>query len=252
MAALKRHSGPTLVVGILLAAALWAVVPPLFVDEAQAASPTLTEISDKLDVLLQDQVTLLTSNADQSADDARVPRSWIGLPSAATDRYEIVLPVDFGEPVGVQGVGVLDHRTGLIWARTPENSNFTWNQGVATATARANGGATGWRLPTIAEFASIMVDTNDDNVADEIDPDFPVGPGNPQGSFWTKEQHGRLVPNYTAGSTTSLVPHAVVFSWTNGSGNVTLSDDAVESYSDSGGTFHSAPERRLWLVIGPE
>jgi hypothetical protein len=57
----------------------------------------------------------------------------------------------------------LDGETGLIWEVSPSTSNFTFREATTICLTRVVGGRQGFRLPTAAEFSSI-VDTTQDNL----------------------------------------------------------------------------------------
>ena len=51
---------------------------------------------------------------------------------------------------------VLDYETGLVWERTPNKELFNWYSAVAACAHRKTGGRMGWRLPSVAEFTSLL------------------------------------------------------------------------------------------------
>lgn len=51
---------------------------------------------------------------------------------------------------------VLDHKTGLIWERTPTSNGMTWQAAVNYAGEKIVGGTDGWRLPKLEELASLI------------------------------------------------------------------------------------------------
>jgi hypothetical protein len=50
---------------------------------------------------------------------------------------------------------VRDNNTGLVWERSPVALSFTW-RGRANCINKKVGGQSGWRLPAIAELASLI------------------------------------------------------------------------------------------------
>jgi hypothetical protein len=70
---------------------------------------------------------------------------------------------------------VLDRETGLVWERSPSASRMTWFLATGACEPLSNGGRLGWRLPTIQELASLLVDPGV-----PVNPDFP-GPTLPAG-----------------------------------------------------------------------
>jgi hypothetical protein len=73
-----------------------------------------------------------------------ITQTWSGaLP--ASRRFTLVL----------NGEGVLDNETGLVWQRSLPASTFTWPSIFATCYNATIGGKRGWRVPTIVEFMSL-------------------------------------------------------------------------------------------------
>lgn len=50
---------------------------------------------------------------------------------------------------------VLDKNTGLVWEQAPDGSSFDWNQARFHCVNKNVGGTRGWRLPAVAELASL-------------------------------------------------------------------------------------------------
>ena len=209
MAIIRKHPRwSTFVAAALVIAALWAVLPAPFVREAEAASPTLKALIEKVDALKAamdaDHALLTDLNTDHRDDDARVPRSWVGLPAGVTQRFELVLPVGNAQPDNSHFQAVLDHRTGLIWQRVPNKGFLAIHSLAQNAAAKAaTGRVGGWRIPSIAEFASIAEDSNQDGELDRVHSDFPWGSGDrPHGEFWTSDPAyvGRLGYSSRGGS----------------------------------------------------
>jgi hypothetical protein len=51
---------------------------------------------------------------------------------------------------------VLDRNTGLVWEKSPHTATATWLSARHTCINRNIGGQKGWRLPAIAELASLI------------------------------------------------------------------------------------------------
>lgn len=67
------------------------------------------------------------------------------LPNA--ERFKLVL----------DGEGVLDKETGLIWERSPNNATpMKWNEAIIYCYQKSIGNRKGWRLPTVEELASLV------------------------------------------------------------------------------------------------
>ena len=82
-----------------------------------------------------------------------IPPTWSQkLPAA--QRFVLVL----------DGAGVLDKETGLVWEKSPDTTQRTWAPAVSYCYNKVVGGRKGWRLPTVAELAS-LVDTTQSNPA---------------------------------------------------------------------------------------
>ena len=68
----------------------------------------------------------------------------IVIPAMASDRY-----VDNGDGT------VTDTKTGLMWAATDNGEPINWNDARSYCQNYSGGGHTDWRLPTLAELASL-------------------------------------------------------------------------------------------------
>jgi len=69
--------------------------------------------------------------------------------------------------------GVLDHETGLVWQRDLGNwnGNLSWEQAMSACFNFRGGDRMGWRLPTLAEGASLL----DPNVNGPSESSLPPG-----------------------------------------------------------------------------
>lgn len=54
------------------------------------------------------------------------------------------------------GEAVLDRETGLVWERSPSPFGATWVDARFVCTRKAIGNRRGWRLPALAELASLL------------------------------------------------------------------------------------------------
>ncbi|MFO0855715.1 MAG: DUF1566 domain-containing protein [Planctomycetia bacterium] len=56
----------------------------------------------------------------------------------------------------LDGEGVLDKETGLVWEKSPDTTRRTWTNAIYYAYDKNVGGRKGWRLPTVEELASLV------------------------------------------------------------------------------------------------
>ncbi|MCP5004688.1 MAG: DUF1566 domain-containing protein [Planctomycetes bacterium] len=74
-----------------------------------------------------------------------IPPTWSQkLP--ASERFELVL----------DGEGVLDKETGLVWERAPSTAMYTWTDAIAYCITRTSGGRRGWHLPKVEQLNSLF------------------------------------------------------------------------------------------------
>jgi len=88
--------------------------------------------------------------------------SWGKKITDASKRFETVL----------DGAGVLDKETGLVWEQSPDTTGRTWANAIAYAYNKNVGGRKGWRLPTVEELASLVDTTVDTH---HSSPSLPSG-----------------------------------------------------------------------------
>ena len=167
---------------------------------AQAAPPNpLTVIIDKLDQIL----AALTGAAGQNNHTLR----WdTHNPSAS--RFTTAFPG-----------AVLDKNTGLVWEQAPGTGAYSWFGATSYCVNKAvpaSGGTRGWRLPSVAELASL------------IDPSLPA-PFVPASVFT-----GVQSANYWSATLSANDP---TFAW-----NVNFSNGNV--HNDGHGSDHA------WCVRG--
>jgi hypothetical protein len=107
--------------------------------------------------------------------------SWDNQIQRAGMRFKVL--TEFG------GAAVLDKETQLVWERSPSASFHTWFDARTACLNLTVGGRKGWRLPAIAELASL------------VDPSVPypgptLFPGHPflnfeLGAFWSASTDAR-------------------------------------------------------------
>ncbi len=123
------------------------------------------------------QTNLATCQATvaQCNNQTTIPPSWYQkLACDSKDncsRFEVVL----------DGAGVLDHETGLVWEKSPEIIEMLWSDASSYCYNKVLGGRKGWRLPTIEELLT-LVDPSTAN------PSLPSGhpfSGNADFNFWS-------------------------------------------------------------------
>jgi hypothetical protein len=81
-----------------------------------------------------------------------------GVPLAAADRFTLVL----------EGAGVKDSQTGLVWEREPDREYDVWTRSIERCATKTVGGKTGWRAPSVEELKT-LIDTS------QRDPALPSG-----------------------------------------------------------------------------
>ncbi len=82
----------------------------------------------------------------------------MGLAEQGGGRFTLVL----------NGAGVKDNQTGLIWEQEPDREHDVWSRSVARCTIKEVGGRKGWRAPSVEELKT-LIDTS------QHDPALPAG-----------------------------------------------------------------------------
>lgn len=121
------------------------------------------------------------ANAVPSPDKSLfIPPAWSSILSPAV-RFVLALDDE----------AVLDKETGIVWEKSPVETQMTWYQAVEYCTKKELGGRLGWRLPTVEELAS-LVDPS------QSDPSLPAGNPfvNVQDYYYTMTTHASLFTNY--------------------------------------------------------
>jgi Protein of unknown function (DUF1566) len=119
-----------------------------------------------------------------------VTRNWFtALPA---DQRFVVLP-------SFRNLAARDNITGLVWEKVPSQAFGQWENARAVCINKAVGGQKGWRLPSIAELASL--------IDPSVSPTFPtLPPGHPFENF------DPITPFYWSAST-SMDPQVAPGGW---------------------------------------
>ncbi len=139
-----------------------------------SGNPKILEILKEHDIEIQEnQLAIISEILENEEIDARrfetirdilkkIPEGECGnawskkIP--ALQRFKVVL----------DGKGVLDLETCLVWERSPSDETMEWNSAIFRCFRREVAGRRGWRLPTIEELTSLI-----DTVI--ISPALPTG-----------------------------------------------------------------------------
>jgi hypothetical protein len=84
----------------------------------------------------------------------QIPPTWsqkLQCDTTACPRFEIVM----------DGAAVLDKETGLVWEKSAWRTTPQWSTAISMCSGLELGGRKGWRLPTVAELASLVDPTQD-------------------------------------------------------------------------------------------
>ncbi len=129
-------------------------------------------------------------------------------PEQALPRFSLVL----------DGAGVQDNQTGLIWEQEPDRIHDVWSASVERCLTKDVGGQKGWRAPSMDELKT-LIDTS------QHDPALPAG--HPFSNikseiYWTATPH----------------PTDDIVAW------------QVSFFSGEPVTDQKSGTRRLWCVLG--
>jgi len=105
------------------------------------------------------------------------------------------------------GDAVLDRETGLVWARAPLSNAFTRLNAAEFCRVQATGRRGGWRLPTIAELASLF--DPESSSLDGLPAGHPfLGVGSRAELFWSSSPYRETGTDH-AGAGTVIVAGVV-------------------------------------------
>lgn len=105
----------------------------------------------------------------------KLPPTWSKL-LPVNQRFEVVL----------NGAGVLDKETGLVWQQSLWTSIWTWDAARAQCNSVEIGGRLGWHLPTVEQLTSLIDRTSDSGKM------VPVG--NPFGTVYGRHPYWTVSP----------------------------------------------------------
>lgn len=155
---------------------------------------------------------------------SNIPPAWSKILQCDTNacpRFELVMG----------GAAVLDHETGLVWEKSPDNRRRIWIVASQLCYQKELGGRKGWRLPTVEELSSLIDPA-------QIDPALP--PGHPFDNVQTRRDiFGSYELDYYWTTTTEAGTQVgnIGNAWYVGFYNGTVGSD-IKNYND----------RLLWCV----
>jgi len=167
-------------------------------------------------IVLSEGLVVMSPNAGAA------PPNKSGNSGTSTQNWDENLPSSsrFTVLPSFNNQAVRDNNTGLVWEQTPDTNTRPWANTTDYCLNKTIGGARGWRLPSVAELASL------------IDPSLTVPPFVPTSIF-----SGIQSPDYW--SATSVADNTLAIAWT------------VNFFNgDVGFSSKSAPSH-AWCVRGP-
>jgi hypothetical protein len=118
----------------------------------------------------------------------------------------------------LEGAGVKDNQTGLIWEQEPDRIHDVWSASVARCPTKEVGGQKGWRAPSVGELKT-LIDPS------QHDPALP--PGHPFSNI-KSEIYWTATPD----------PKDDIVAW------------QVSFFSGEPVTDQKSGTRRMWCVLG--
>ncbi len=118
----------------------------------------------------------------------------------------------------LNGAGIKDNQTGLIWEQEPDREHDVWSRSVARCATKDVGGHTSWRAPSVDELKT-LIDPS------QHDPSLPAG--HPFSNikseiYWTATPH----------------PTDDIVAW------------QISFFSGEPVTDQKSGTRRMWCVLG--
>jgi hypothetical protein len=110
-------------------------------------------MTNKLSSGILSLITLVPVPAPASAGS---PPSWDKVIKKGSSRFKVLKQFS--------NEAVLDKETGLVWERSPDATERSWNGSLRYCFGKQVGGRMGWRTPGIEELAS-LIDTTQSNPA---------------------------------------------------------------------------------------
>ncbi len=126
------------------------------------AGPVFSEMTLNDNVNIEGALSLDGENSGLNFAD------WRRQTTAASPPWYQVLPGNQRFELVMNNEAVLDRETGLVWERDTSNDWYTWYEALDHCYSAYIGGRGGWRLPTIAELATLIDET-------QTDPVLPAG-----------------------------------------------------------------------------
>jgi hypothetical protein len=119
-----------------------------------------------------------------------------GWDNALPEAHRFVILKDF------KGAAVLDRNTGLVWEKAPDVTRGVWTKAAAYCLNKEVGRTRGWRLPSVAELASL------------IDPALPA-PFVPASAFTVTEYGGTTPGVFGTGywTATTVADTGSIMAW---------------------------------------
>ncbi|GFO55745.1 hypothetical protein GMSM_27520 [Geomonas sp. Red276] len=99
------------------------------------------------------------------------------------ENWSQILPGSERFVVVLNGAGVLDKETGLVWQRSPDAPTWDWNGARAQCASIEIGGRLGWHLPTVEQLTSLIDRTSTNGRM--VPEDNPFGLVRVRHPYWT-------------------------------------------------------------------